>query len=553
MSSTNAPASSSTSINSSAPTSPPSSNDNAIRRQQQTSSKINSVLDNKIKSVGPVTSSSAVDQVSSPTSIMDKVNSFISNSTNYIKSAANTTSSTPATKTNKLLDIQMEPIAFISDNYIIVLGLFIAFVLLILLYFFSKTFNTGRVVDKMKLYELYQKINSYEFRVPEKAEVTLNYVTVASAYNACHMGSQMFSYTSEEILKQILKCGARYIEFNVFADKYGENAAPIIDSGYKRGEWKLMLNMTTFESAVITIAQNAFKVLETAGGAPNPDDPIFLSLNLSTGHNIACLDRIADILVDYLSDRLLGPKYAYQFTTDIQSVKLADLEGKVVIFASSGYEGSKLEELINSSWIDETIETPINLEQFLDVPAKTNPGPTKSSSKELNNIKRALAKDNTNRQRKQDTSNINTASLQQLDIKTQKLAAVLKREFGPDLVDKALNNKGQGDKEDYEDIAEPPSLDDDQITDRTPRILRISSKLFESPGFDGSRIREHNKTGLTIVVPHVEGDYLTRNYDPSTAWDLGCQFVAMNYQEIDTHMDKYITHFETVGITQINQ
>ena len=540
MSSTNAPASSSTAT---------SSNNNALRRQQQTSNKINSVLDDKIKSVGPVTSSSVVDQVSTPTSIMNKVNSFISNSTNYIKSATSSTSAaTPATKPSKVLDIQMEPVAFISDNYIIVLGLFIAFVLLVLLYFFSKTFNTGRVVDKMKLYELYQKINSYEFRSPDKAEITLNNVTVASAYNACHMGSQMFSYTSEEILKQILKCGARYIEFNVFADKYGENAVPIIDSGYKRGEWKLMLNMTTFESAIITLAQNAFKVLETEGGAPNPDDPIFLSLNLSTGHNIACLDRIADILVDYLSDRLLGPKYAYQFTTDIQRVKMADLEGKVVIFASAGYEGSKLEELINSSWIDETIETPINLEQFLDMPT---PKKTKSSSKELNNIKRALAKENNNRQRKQDSSDVssNAVPATSLDVKTQKLAEALKREFGPDLVDKALNKK---DQEEYEDVVEPPSLDDDQITDQTPRILRISSKLFESPGFDGSRIKEHNKTGLTIVVPHVEGDYLTRNYDPAQAWDLGCQFVAMNYQEIDTHMDKYITHFETAGITQIN-
>jgi hypothetical protein len=54
---------------------------------------------------------------------------------------------------------------------------------------------------------------------------------------------------------------------------------------------------------------------------------------------------------------------------------------------------------------------------------------------------------------------------------------------------------------------------------------------------------------LTIVVPHVEGDYLTRNYDPTPAWDLGCQFVAMNYQEIDEQMDTYITHFETKGIT----
>jgi len=92
--------------------------------------------------------------------------------------------------------------------------------------------------------------------------------------------------------------------------------------------------------------------------------------------------------------------------------------------------------------------------------------------------------------------------------------------------------------------------EDDMSLSAKPNIIRISSSIFSNPGFDGARIKNHNKSGLTIVVPHVEGDFITRNYDPTPAWDLGCQFVSMNYQEIDENMDTYITHFETKGILE---
>ena len=52
-----------------------------------------------------------------------------------------------------------------------------------------------------------------------------------------------------------------------------------------------------------------------------------------------------------------------------------------------------------------------------------------------------------------------------------------------------------------------------------------------------------NLTGLSIVYPHNEGNILTSNFDPTNAWNLGCQFVLMNFQKMDTSMDKYINKF----------
>lgn len=59
-----------------------------------------------------------------------------------------------------------------------------------------------------------------------------------------------------------------------------------------------------------------------------------------------------------------------------------------------------------------------------------------------------------------------------------------------------------------------------------------------------SQLKDYNKNNLTIVVPHNEYDFITRNYDPKTAWQLGCQFVSMNFQSIDKNMDTYITMFK---------
>jgi hypothetical protein len=143
----------------------------------------------------------------------------------------------------------------------------------------------------------------------------------------------------------------------------------------------------------------------------------------------------------------------------------------------------------------------------------------------------------------------NPATDNELEDKSVKLSEVIKREFGNDLAKKRKTSNA--DK--FQDVdIQLPTLDNNDGSHSTkPNIIRISASIFSNPGFDGTRLKNHNKTGITIVVPHVEGDYLTRNYDPAQAWDLGCQFVAMNYQEIDENMDTYITHFETKAILPV--
>jgi hypothetical protein len=59
-----------------------------------------------------------------------------------------------------------------------------------------------------------------------------------------------------------------------------------------------------------------------------------------------------------------------------------------------------------------------------------------------------------------------------------------------------------------------------------------------------NELKKFNMSGLTIVVPQKEGDFLTKNFDATNAWALGCQFVCMNFQKIDKNMDIYVNKFK---------
>ena len=400
----------------------------------------------------------------------------------------------------------------------------------------------------MKMFERYQKITNFANRSNGNTKILLKDVNISSSYNSCHSGNQMLGYTSENVLKQILKSGCRYVELNVFASVYGDKAIPVVSQGYKQGQWKLMLNTTNFEDCINVIAKNAFSVINKEGGSPNPNDPLFLGLNLSTGYNLGCLDLMHDIILDYLSDYLLDSKYAYQFNNHLHAIPVKQLQNKVIIFASSGYEGSNMEELVNCQWEDETniLDNPnINLpsqnnavEMFtnIDEYQKTVDKNMKVEKRINANKKKPFTFDDSLKY--SDITKGKTTAKNKLD----KFYKKLQEEFG-DVLD---NNT----KETMEDVNPLDVLSSDGEHQNKTTLLRISSEAMNHPAFNASRVKQHNREGLTIVVPHIEGDFFTRNYNPNIAFDLGCQFVAMNYQLVDENMDKYITKFEKFGILE---
>lgn len=326
---------------------------------------------------------------------------------------------------------------FLVENYILIVGVFIAIVILLIIFFTSKSFRVGRRYDRMKIIERYQEITTFNYS--QYGNLKLCDCRIASSYNTTHSGYQMYDYTSELMVLKKLQCGSRYLEFNIFNNKFGSEAIPVVANGYKKGEWKMVLNTTPLEYCFDVIARNAFKIRTGDEGVPNPEDPIFIGLNLNTNNNIDCLDIVADLIIDYFRDKLLPTKYSFQSTDDFHSIKMNELMEKVIIFSSDGFQGSGLEELVNYSW------------------------------------------DNVN------------------------------------------NNPNHN-------------------------MQRIHYSELNDDNFDNARLIEYNKKGLTIIVPHKEGDFLTKNYNPVKSFELGCQFVSMNFHEIDYNFDTYITEFKNNSI-----
>ena len=325
----------------------------------------------------------------------------------------------------------------ITDNYLLLLGVSSALIICLIVYFFSESFRVGRTIDKMLSYQGFQRITSIDYI--KLGELRLGDMYVASAYNAAHSGYQMYDYTSKKIVLSLLQSGARYLEFNVFNSVFGEKAIPVVSMGYKEGEWKMMVTDTPLEYIFQIIAENAFKVHDGKEGVFNPDDPIFIGLNLNTNSNLSCLNLIGFLITKYFRDRLLPNDYGYQNSDDMADIKISELMGKVVFFSSDGFQGSGLEEIINYSW---------------------------------------------------------------------------------DNIDNNPNHN----------------------------LQRIHYCKIKEPGFDETKLIDFNKKGLTIVVPHIEGDFFNTNYNPIKAFECGCQFVAMEYQYIDTNMDMYITKFKNKSL-----
>jgi len=309
---------------------------------------------------------------------------------------------------------------------------------------------------------------------------------------------------------------------------------------------------------------------------------------------------MADIILDYFSERLLDAKYAFQFTNNLHEIKMRELQNKVVIFASKGYEGSKLEELVNGTWIDETIITSNNpnlmstIENFKSTMKNKNNKSLNKNNKSLNknnNIERKihkeLKKDNKKAFNKsKSNSQVSLNNIDDLDLENEinntlsksnknnsitKLNSHLNKSNissnDLNISNEKINHKTEKFidtlneiEEMFENNAENDNSED-TITDndinlinrKSSNIIRITSQLFNKPEFNGDKIRAHNKRGLTIVVPNIEGDFFTDNHDPMTGISLGCQFICMNFQYINEAMDVYITKFEKKGIIPFNE
>ena len=219
-----------------------------------------------------------------------------------------------------------------------------------LIYVNSPHYLVGKTIKKLKLIENFQVIKSYN----GDESLPLKKMTFLSAYNPIARYRNLLDYQSASILKQLLRLGCRYLDFNIFSETFEMGSKPIVTNGIKKGQWKFMLNTVYFEECLNIISQNAFTPLNNINGSPNYKDPLIIGLNLNVGYNLGTLDVLAELIISKLGDKLLSPQYSYQYDDKFYDIPYSKIKGKVILIASSGFEGSKLEEIVNAAWDNET-------------------------------------------------------------------------------------------------------------------------------------------------------------------------------------------------------
>jgi hypothetical protein len=173
---------------------------------------------------------------------------------------------------------------------------------------------------------------------------------IASSYNSCCGGEFQNDYVDLEPLKEVIKAGARLLDFEVYSvDGKAVVAASPSDSYEIKGTY----NSIPISAVLETISRYAF----SPGFCNNSEDPLFLHFRFKTDNTNIYHEMKTTLLSEEtnLASRLLPTKYGKEGrngTGNIVQVPLLEFKGKVIIIAqndSNNFRDSKFEDLVNMS------------------------------------------------------------------------------------------------------------------------------------------------------------------------------------------------------------
>ena len=226
-------------------------------------------------------------------------------------------------------------------------NMFILILILILgvslLIFTSKFFRVYVTLTRMDIY------NSSEIDLGEsRSDLKLRDFFIASAYRPYVCYYHKYDYVSVEVFKEVLKAGPRMIELEIFNSDFGDKVEPVVSVGTEDGEWTYTLNSVNIKEFLKAIASTVFNPLKVKKVYK---DPFILFLNLKTNRNVKCLNKLHRYIHEILGQYLLGTSYSYngKSNDDINDITLNNARNKIIIFSTTGFEDTDLEELINYS------------------------------------------------------------------------------------------------------------------------------------------------------------------------------------------------------------
>ena len=167
---------------------------------------------------------------------------------------------------------------------------------------------------------------------------------VASSYNSCCMGEFLNDYVSIDALKQVIKRGARLLDFEIYSF---QGRAVVAASGKENVHIKGTYNALPIGEVFNTVASYAL-----GGGAPNPQDPLYLHLRIKSNRREIYTEIAKSLSSNF--DNLLAqtnPEYAFEsHGENIGKKPLLSFQKKVILIVDNinqNYRDTPLEELIN--------------------------------------------------------------------------------------------------------------------------------------------------------------------------------------------------------------
>ena len=294
----------------------------------------------------------------------ETVSNMASNAGKGIMNLLKKSNTTPSPNLTEL-DIQKQKMESQVTFFIFLLLGILVFVGII---FVSKTFRVYTTLHRLEIYQSQDIMQKSICEIKNGSYKTkkLRDFYIASAYRPYVCKFHKYDYCSLEVLRQVLCAGPRMIELEIFNDSFSLDVEPVVSSGTEEGEWKMAINSLPLPEVLKIIAGTVFNYKYVKD---LKKDPFIIYLNLKVNRNLKCLEKISKYIFQILGNYLLNIKYSYNSNTDtskFNEITLGEVESKIIIFASSGFEGTPLEEVVNySSASDYTLENNPNQYRIL--------------------------------------------------------------------------------------------------------------------------------------------------------------------------------------------
>lgn len=210
----------------------------------------------------------------------------------------------------------------------------------------------------------YDMINSYDelggtnisginSSSPQHRFLLRDYYVMAS-HNSCCGGNSVKDFVDMIPLKQVIKQGARFLDFEI----YSKDGNPIVAAGpdsTPNGKYciKGTYNSLPFKQVMANVKMSAF----SGQLSPNPDDPLFLNFRIKT-NNSNIYGTMANVMRKSFSGSFLHNRYSYEGRNIrsgrdvIPNIPLLNLRRKVIVIVhddNSNYRGTPFHEFVNIS------------------------------------------------------------------------------------------------------------------------------------------------------------------------------------------------------------